>query len=65
MLSPIERNLAKLMSVPERVPEIIALYRRPVLQLQHESTAITANSLAYSACARELQFDLGMPVAAR
>ena len=28
------------MSVPEPVPEIIGLYRGPVLQLQYESTAM-------------------------
>jgi hypothetical protein len=28
------------MSVPEPVPEIVALYRTSVLQLQYESTAI-------------------------
>jgi hypothetical protein len=37
------------MSVPEPAPEVVALYRRPVLQLQYESTAkYSANSLAYS-----------------
>jgi hypothetical protein len=41
------------MSVPERVPENIALYRRPVLQLQYESTAINRQfPCIFSLCTR-------------
>ena len=34
------------MSVPERVPEIVALYRGPVLQLLYESTAMERQFLS-------------------